>query len=54
MEWDYYTSGGTIGIDPYIGNATWVSCSLYVDGVLWDSDYVTNGDGYDADCLYRP
>ena len=52
VTWDQATvSGGRLGSDPVIGNASWVSCAVYVNGSLHDSDFVTNGDGRDANCL---
>ena len=52
VGWDQATvSGGRLGSDPIIGNASWVSCEVWVDGRLADSDFVTNGDGRDANCL---
>lgn len=47
------TSGQWFGADPIISGAPWLSCNVWVGGNMVDADYVTLGDGNDADCLYR-
>lgn len=53
-KWNYTAYDGQyIGLDPYIGNHSWVACTLYIDGRQWDGDVVDKGDGQDANCLFR-
>lgn len=46
-------AGDYFGADPIIGNSSYVSCSVTVDGreVLRDSAY--KNDGHDCNCLRR-
>ena len=47
------TGGGFVGGDPNIGDASWLSCTVWVDGRVVDHDYVTRNDGRDANCLVK-
>lgn len=43
--------GEWIGADPIMGNATTISCEVYIDGVLSYVDLAVRGDGSDVNCL---
>ena len=49
-HWTAY-SGARIGADPIMGDADYISCTLYVNGYpeVFDSAYA--GDGHDANCV---
>ena len=50
--WDEARSSGQlIGVDPIMGNADWISCTITVDGRFSYSDYASRGDGTDVNCL---
>ena len=52
LFWTYYSSPGeTIGIDPEMGNNSFVSCALYINGRFVASDSAYAGDGHEATCL---
>lgn len=40
-----------IGANPIMGNATSISCQVYVDDMLVKSSIATKGDGTDVNCL---
>lgn len=42
--------GQGFGMDPIMGNASWVACYVYLDGQLVYSDSAYAGDGHDANC----
>jgi len=42
--------GQNLGLDPIMGNASWISCQVYVDGRLDYSDFASAGDGTDVNC----
>lgn len=44
-------SGDTIGIDPIMGAATYIECTMWVNGVFEYFDKAVAGDGHDATCL---
>ena len=47
--WDEYRSSSQlIGVDPIMGNADWISCTITVDGRYSYSDYASRGDGTDS------
>lgn len=43
--------GDAIGADPIMGSASWLGCTMYVDGVVAWRSAAYAGDGYDANCL---
>ena len=43
-------AGAWIGVDPIMGNADWISCSVD-DGWNVYTDYAQRGDGTDVSCL---
>ncbi|WP_068274226.1 hypothetical protein [Aldersonia kunmingensis] len=43
-------SGSRIYLDPIMGNADWISCTIEVNGYIVVSDYASAGDGHDAWC----
>jgi hypothetical protein len=43
--------GELYGADPIIGQNSYVSCTVWVDGVQVLSDQATAGDGHDCSCL---
>ena len=45
-------AGGFAGANPIMGHAYWISCAIYIDGVLKETDYASAGDGHDANCLW--
>ena len=50
--WDEYRSSSQlIGVDPIMGNADWISCTITVDGRYSYSDYASRGDGTYVNCL---
>jgi hypothetical protein len=46
-------SGALAGANPIMGHASWISCEVYIDGGLYQTDYASAGDGHDANCLWR-
>ena len=44
-------TGADFGVDPIMGNASWISCQVIVDGVVAYTDYASAGDGTDVNCL---
>ena len=44
-------SGQDFGLDPVMGSANWISCEVYINTQLVYSDFATNGDGHDVNCL---
>lgn len=51
LAWDERRGPGQfIGVDPIMGYATWISCSITVGGILY-TDYAVAGDGTDVSCL---
>src|SRR4029077_341768 len=36
-------SGQSLGLDPIMGNASWIACQVYVDGRLDYADYASAG-----------
>lgn len=46
-------AGDNMGFDPIMGAASWISCDMYINGVLSWSDYASRGDGSDVNCLRR-
>ena len=48
---DYASSGQLVGVDPIMGNADRITCSLFVNNQLVVSDSANAGDGTDANCL---
>lgn len=50
-EWsERRSSGQWIGIDPLMGNADWIGCTITVDGLSY-SDFASADDGTDVSCL---
>ena len=50
--WDEVRSSGQlIGVDPIMGNASWISCTITIDGRFSYSDYASRGDNTDVNCL---
>lgn len=45
------TSGMFIGADPDMGDADWLSCQIYVNGILADSNFAHAGDGNEVNCI---
>lgn len=43
--------GMTIGIDPIMGNASWIDCTFFLDGELEWTDSAYRGDGTDVNCI---
>ena len=43
-------SGQWIGVDPIMGNADWIGCTITVNGYSY-TDYASAGDGTDVNCL---
>jgi hypothetical protein len=55
-SWEYSehpVSGNLVGGDPVMGDATWISCKLYLNGKLNYSDRADAGDGTDVNCLRK-
>ena len=50
--YDEYRSSGTVGIDPEMSGADWLSCSISIDGRHIFSDYATRGNGHEVTCAY--
>lgn len=48
---EYRGSGQVIGVDPEMGSNAWISCTLWVNGVVEFSDYATAGNGHQVSCL---
>jgi hypothetical protein len=46
-------SGVALGVDPHVqeSDAAWVSCKLFINDVLVDSDYAAYGDGTEVICM---
>ena len=44
-------SGMFIGDDPDMGDASWLSCQIFVNGVLAESNYARAGDGNEVNCI---
>ena len=42
-----------VGVDPIMGDASWIHCDIMVDGVVVYSDYAAHGDGHDVNCLRK-
>ena len=43
--------GQDFGVDPVMGNASWISCEIWVDGQFAYGDRAFAGDGTDVNCL---
>jgi hypothetical protein len=43
--------GQDFGVDPVMGNASWISCEIWVEGELAYMDHAFAGDGTDVNCL---
>ncbi|AGB21679.1 hypothetical protein Mycsm_01262 [Mycobacterium sp. JS623] len=55
-SWEYSehpVSGNLVGGDPVMGDATWISCKLYLNGKLNFSARANAGDGTDVNCLRK-
>lgn len=53
-NWEYSehpAAGDLVGGDPVMGDADWISCTLYINGKLDYSDRADAGDGTDVNCL---
>jgi hypothetical protein len=46
-------SGARKGADPIMGDADYISCTLYVNGRVAWHDAAVAGDGTDANCILR-
>lgn len=52
LAWDERRGPGQlIGVDPIMGDAEWISCSIVVDGSLLYTDFAVAGDDTDVTCL---
>lgn len=43
--------GDWIGMDPIMGSASWIGCTMWIDGVVSWRSAAYAGDGYDVNCL---
>lgn len=51
LTWDEYAPAGAhIGVDPIMGDADWIACTIN-DGWRTYSDFARRGDGTDVNCL---
>lgn len=51
-QWvEYRSTGQVVGVDPEMGNNSWIACQLYVNGRLEYSDSANAGDGNQVSCL---
>lgn len=51
-EWtESRASGQVVGIDPEMGNNSWIKCTLWINGRVEYVDYATAGNGHQVSCL---
>jgi hypothetical protein len=43
--------GDWIGVDPIMGSASYIECTMWIDGYLAWQDDAARGDGTDVNCL---